>query len=186
MKKNIYNAQEIIDFWFSEKNKANWFIKDSNFDNEIKQKFLQTYKEAAFTNNLADWKYTPEGNLALILILILDQFPRNMFRESPRSYFTDHKALEFSKYAIKSGFDKKLLNNEYRQFLYMPFMHSEDIKDQEKSLKLYTAINIAKDYAKMHMEIIKKFARFPHRNKVLGRKSTKAEIEFLKQTNSSF
>jgi uncharacterized protein (DUF924 family) len=68
----------------------------------------------------------------------------------------------------------------------MPFMHSEDIKDQEKSLKLYTAINIAKDYAKMHMEIIKKFARFPHRNKVLGRKSTKAEIEFLKQTNSSF
>jgi uncharacterized protein (DUF924 family) len=180
----IYNKQAIIDFWFSRDSKAKWFIKDINFDNEIKQKFFKIYEEAALTNNLDHWKHTPEGNLALILVL--DQFPRNMFRELARSYSTDHKAIELSKYAIEHGFDKKLLDNEHRQFLYMPFMHSEDIKDQEESLKLFTAISTAVDYAKMHRDIIKKFARFPHRNKILGRKSTKTEIEFLKQANSSF
>ncbi len=169
----------VLNFWFSDTVKPNWFIKDFDFDKLITQKFENIYLIAK-TEQLDYWKKTPEGCLALIITL--DQFPRNMFRNLPQSFETDSKALSLTKYALDNKMDKSL-NLEQKQFLYMPLMHSENLNDQELSVTLFLYDNT---YAKRHWEIIKNFNRFPHRNKILGRRSTKEEIEFLQTPNSSF
>lgn len=172
----------ILNFWYKAENQSKWFAKDQEFDREITEKFLSSYEEAA-KGNLDYWQESLAGSLALIILL--DQFPRNMFREHPKSLATDTKALSIIKAIITKGIDKDA-PTDYKNFLYMPLMHSENLADQELAAKLFAYDPDNHKYAKMHMEIIKKFGRFPHRNIILGRKSTAEEIDFLKTPNSSF
>lgn len=176
---NTLASSTIIEFWFDAQNKVLWFSKNPEFDNLIKTKFLHFY-EQALLGKLDHWKESPEGILALIIVF--DQFPRNIFRNTAKSFATDERALNLAKPAIENSIDKKLVSDEYRHFLYMPFMHSEVLSDQEKSLQLFKH----NEYAQRHYDIIRRFGRFPHRNNLLNRISTAEELEFLKQPDSSF
>lgn len=175
-------AQEILSFWFAAENKPKWFIKKQEFDREITSKFLNYYEEAA-KGDLDHWQESLDGSLALIILL--DQFPRNMFRGDARSFATDSRAIAITKKIIAQNIDHQA-SEDYKHFLYMPLMHSEDLADQELSVELFTYNPRARDYAIRHMEIIKKFGRFPHRNIILGRESTVEEIQFLSTPDSSF
>lgn len=177
-------ASEVLSFWFSEAVRPKHFIKDVTFDKEITDKFLKIY-EHANSNNLNEWNQTAEGCLALIILL--DQFPRNMFRNDSKSFDSDKIAREISKQAIDNKFDIEL-TKEQCAFLYLPFMHSEDLNEQELSVKLYEELGVESNlnFAIAHRDIIAKFNRFPHRNEILKRESTQEEIEFLKQPNSGF
>lgn len=134
---------------------------------------------------MGDWEKAPYS--ALALVIVLDQFPLNMFRHSPRAFSTEAEARRIAKAAVSQGFDREL-TEEQKQFLYMPFMHSENREDQQRSVELFTAAGLkdALPYAIGHKEIVDRFGRFPHRNRTLGRESTPEEIEFLKQPGSSF
>ncbi len=182
---------DILDFWFLPKshpdhgsNRPEWFQKNADFDTEITTRFLQAYEQAR-KGELLDWTEHKEGTLALIIIL--DQFPRNMFRGSPKSFETDAKALELARHMQDRGFFDQLVEFE-KTFAILPFEHSENLKDQHKSVQLFEefASELQIDYAHKHKVIIERFGRFPHRNEVLGRKSTPEEIEFLKTPGSSF
>ncbi|MDA0308930.1 MAG: DUF924 domain-containing protein [Proteobacteria bacterium] len=181
---NIATTQEILDFWFSDDARDKWFIKDAAFDEEVKKNFLTTYKQAKLDPEKS-FEDSPEGTLALIITL--DQFPRNMFRDTKESFATDDAALKAANISIKKNYDKKL-TDEQRKFLYIPFMHSEDIRDQRTCVALFNRLKDQQsvDYALRHKEIILRFSRFPHRNEILGRKSTDEELKFLTQPNSSF
>jgi uncharacterized protein (DUF924 family) len=173
----IATAQEILDFWFAEENKPKWFDSSNDFDSEVSKKFLATYKEFKKKyDSLAE--YTPEDMLAFVIIL--DQMPRNMFRGKKEAFATDAVALKIADHAIKRGQDK-LLSEERRLFLYMPFMHSESINDQRFSVALFSRLGnkIAIEYAIKHKELIVRFGRFPARNEALERKSTDKEKKFL-------
>ena len=187
--------KEILDFWFGKpedsgygKPRKFWFIKDEELDQIIKSRFTEIHQQAAM-GNLDSWREQPLSCLALIIVL--DQFSRNMFRGLPQAFATDAQALNYSQYAIAKIFDSQLLPVQ-RWFIYLPFEHSEDLADQEKSVQLCTTLTDEDDsqsyidYAYKHFEVIKKFGRFPHRNKILGRENTPEEIEFLKQPGSSF
>jgi uncharacterized protein (DUF924 family) len=176
-----FNYQEVLSFWFAEDQRHKWFAKDKNFDEEITLKFYDQYNDIANEFNYSG--KSPEEILAAIIIL--DQFSRNMFRDVPKAFATDDQALALTKYCIQKSIDQQL-SDSYKHFLYMPLMHSENLEDQELSVKLFAFDNSACEYAKMHRDIIKRFGRFPHRNNILGRKSTTEELEFLKQKNSSF
>lgn len=188
----------ILTFWFDHpkapgseygRQRSVWFKKDPAFDETIRAHFLSDYEQAA-AGQLAHWLGQPRDCLALIVLL--DQFPRNLFRQSPRSYATDELALTAARYAIAQGYDQALLPVE-RIFIYLPFEHSEALADQETSVRLASAlaeqspelISIL-DYAIRHQAVIQRFGRFPHRNEVLGRPSTPAEAEFLTQPGSRF
>jgi uncharacterized protein (DUF924 family) len=182
--KNLTNS--ILEFWFSDKTKEKWFVKDSNFDEEIRSKFLDDYnliKEKSFEELTKNNKF----GAILARIIILDQFPRNLFRNSKQSFATDDKALSLAKFAIENDLDQNITKSE-ASFIYMPFMHSENIDDQKKCIDLFSKLNskYSLDYAVKHMRIIEKFARFPHRNEILKRESTNEELKFLKQSDSSF
>ena len=172
----------VIDFWFS--NKPKWFVKEPEFDTLIKKRFF-AFCSRAINNELDSWNREAEDILSLILVL--DQFPRNMFRNTSKAFSGDKLALACTKAAIKKEFDLKL-SQEKLMFLYMPLMHSELLLDQELSVELYSKmdnVNIL-NYAAAHRDIISKFGRFPHRNKILGRVSNPEEIAFLSTPNSSF
>ena len=181
--------EEVISFWFEELTPEQWFEKSSDIDQMIRDRFFKIYHQAV-GGGCELWKDTPEGTLALIIVL--DQFPRNMFRDKPEAFLSDKKALEEARIAIEKGFDKKVERG--RAFFYMPFMHSENIDDQKECVRLFSQL-VKEDekmfetnlkYAKMHKDIIQRFGRFPHRNKILGRNSSKEEAEFLQGTDSSF
>jgi len=174
----------ILDFWFDDAHKPKWFSKDDIFDARIKADFEATYK-AARIGDLSGWMTTPEG--ALALVIVLDQFPRNMYRDTPKAFETDSAACHAAVMAIEKGFDSRL-SKEQRIFLYMPFMHAESLPLQQKALDLFGSLGIEKNmqYAKAHHDIIAKFGRFPHRNLVLERSTTPEEALFLKQPGSSF
>ncbi len=176
--------QEIIDFWFNEIDSKYWFKKDPSFDQQLKQRFLSTY-HAATRCELFEWRQTPEGSLAEIIVL--DQFSRNFFRESAKAFEFDPLALALSQSAIEKGFDQEISINR-RSFLYMPFMHSESLKIHDQALKLFAVKGLENNliYEKKHRDIIAQFSRYPHRNKVLGRESTAEELAFLSQPGSSF
>lgn len=178
--------REILHFWFEETPPALWFQKNDDFDNQIRAKFLPAYKLAA--DGLCDsWRDTSEGCLALCIIL--DQFPRNMFRGHPDAFATDSKALAVAKFAIGRGFDQTL-SATHRRFLYLPFEHSEELADQERALALFQSMQeedpLAYDYAVRHYEVIRHYGRFPHRNAILGRKNTPEEHEYLAQPGAGF
>ncbi|MFQ5954810.1 MAG: DUF924 family protein [Kiloniellales bacterium] len=175
---------EILDFWFALEAEARWFETDAAFDQEIGERFRADYERAA-GGGLADWQSSPEGVLALILLL--DQFPRNMFRGTARAFATDDAAAEVAERAIADGFDHGLSAAQCR-FLYMPFQHSESLARQRRSVELFRRLNLPKslDYAERHLRVIERFGRFPHRNKTLGRTSTPEEEAFLAGPNAPY
>ena len=179
-------AQEVLDFWFrGTQARKEWFQKDPAFDAEIRARFFGLYEQAA-SGALAHWMNQPDECLALILVL--DQFPRNLFRapaaDAARAYATDALALEAARRAVDAGYDRAL-PEVARTFFYLPFEHSESLADQERSLQLFAG-HPNHAWALRHWEIVKRFGRFPHRNAALGRDSTAAEIDFLQQPGSSF
>jgi len=167
---------EVLAFWRAA-GPERWFEKDAAFDAEIRSRFLATY-EAAVAGRLAGWEATPEG--ALALLIVLDQFPRNMFRGDARTYAADSLARAIADRAIANGFDQRVPETE-RQFCYLPFMHSETLVDQERCLRLSQQYGDAEfsKYAELHADIVRRFGRFPHRNVMLGRTTTPAEQAFL-------
>ncbi len=170
-------AQSILDFWFSNTNKKHWFNSTVEFDQLIKSKFESIWESAA-KRDLDDWKNDPES--ALALIIVLDQFPLNMFRGDKKSFSTETYAIEISLHCINNKFDK-LIDIEKLSFLYLPLMHSENIEDQNLSVSLFERAGLEDNlkFAKHHRDIVKKFGRFPHRNAILNRVSDSDEIEYL-------
>jgi len=154
-----------------------WFKKDAAFDAEIATRFMGVV-DAATRGDLDDWAETAEG--ALALLIVLDQFPRNLFRGSQRAFATDAKARETARLAIANGFDRAL-EPDHRQFVYLPFMHSESLEDQDLSVALYETLGLEEQlrYAHIHRDVVRRFGRFPHRNAALGRETTTEEAEFL-------
>ena len=188
-------AKRILDFWFGSREQVSygkprqiWFIKKNEFDREVQLRFFNDYEQAA-AGELDSWKSTPLSCLALILLL--DQFPRNMFRGTARAFATDWQALSAAQYAIAQGYDRELLSVQ-RWFVYCPFEHSENLEDQNRSVALFQQLSDDPDsadainYAIRHREVIVRFGRFPHRNEILERVSTPEELEFLQQPGSSF
>ena len=153
-----------------------WFAKDADFDRRFREAFIQAH-EAAARGDLDGWAATAEG--ALALLLLLDQFPRNVFRGMPRMYATDAAARRIAAAAVDAGHDQGM-PRELRTFFYLPFGHSEDLADQERSVKLCAPLGPPDSVqAEGHHDIVKRFGRFPHRNRVLGRNMTPEEQEFL-------
>ncbi|WP_218044990.1 DUF924 family protein [Kiloniella spongiae] len=176
---------DVLDFWLAEGMDRKWFFKDPAFDREVAEKLGSLYEQAS-AGELDHWADTAKGSLALCILL--DQAPRNLFRNDSKTFSTDKKALEIAQKTVSKGWHKTLSQRE-RNFIFLPFEHSEDLAMQEKSLALYQDMDENPDwltYAQKHEVIIRRFGRFPHRNQVLGRESTPEEIEFLQQPGSSF
>jgi uncharacterized protein (DUF924 family) len=173
---SLPKAEAVTAFWRAA-GPTKWFHKDAGFDRDITARFLAAH-EAAAAGGLADWEATPQG--ALALLLLLDQFPRNMFRGSARAFASDPLARAVAERAIGHGFDTAAVSGE-RIFFYLPFMHSEHLADQERSLALVRRIGDRENekYAEIHADIIRRFGRFPHRNAALGRATTPPEHAFL-------
>lgn len=176
--------QEILDFWFSSETRSHWFHKSHQFDELLHQKFANLLLQAA-QNELWKWRETAQGRLAEILVL--DQFSRNIYRDSAQAFAQDPLALGLAQEAIRFNFDQHL-NLEQRRFLYMPFMHSESKIIHVEALMLFQQLNdpTVLDYELQHKAIVDQFGRYPHRNIILGRESTADELAFLQQPNSSF
>ena len=172
----IASPESVLAYW-REAGPEKWFEKDTAFDDAIRARVLETY-EAAAAGRLADWEQTAEG--ALALAIVLDQFPRNMFRGDPRTYAADALARAVAGRALARGFDRQAPAPEW-QFFYLPFEHSESLADQERCCALFAAAGDADllQWAERHADIIRRFGRFPHRNAVLGRATTSEEQAFL-------
>ncbi len=176
-------AQDIIDFWFSDEVKKLWFNSNPEFDEKIRNLFEATYNAGA-SGLLKDWQETAQGTLALVILF--DQFPLNMYRGNKKGFETESLSRDIAHAAIDKGFDQNMTGAE-KAFLYMPFMHSENIQDQIRSVSLFEAANLQDNlrFAKHHQDIVRRFGRFPHRNKLLGRESTPEELEYL-NSDSAF
>lgn len=189
---------EILRFWFGDPEDAAgeygqqrqvWFKKDPAFDDTIRQEFLGGV-EQAMGGALEAWREQPRPCLALVLLL--DQFPRNLFRGTARSFAGDRTALATAYHALDRAYDQQVLPVE-RMFFYLPLEHSENLADQDRSVDLFQALHAAHpefdntlDYALRHREVIQRFGRFPHRNEILGRETTPEEAAFLQQPGSRF
>ena len=185
---------QILDFWFARPGSADygrmrkeWFRKDAAFDAAIRDRFGAAV-ETALTGGFADWK---EPRTALARVLLLDQFTRNIFRDSPRAFAGDKLALATAQEAIVRG-DDAALNPVERRFLYLPFSHAEDASAQERAVALCTRLRDETGdgdpllWAEKHAAVIRRFGRYPHRNAALGRTSTPEEITFLREAGSRF
>ncbi len=182
-------ARALLDFWVGslddpnrEKHREIWFRSTTEFDDALRREFLTDY-EAAAAGKLEEWEASPEGTLALLLLL--DQIPRNIFRGLPRTYATDAAARAVADRALARGFDQMIVP-AWRLFFYMPFHHSEDLGDQRRAVALAAALprnrergNSLRRYGRPYLEVIERFGRFPHRNAILGRQSTQEEIAFM-------
>ena len=188
-------ADEVLDFWFGREGEPGygefreaWFRKDPGFDEKVRERFVDLYERAA-AGELDCWR--DDARSCLALVICLDQFPRNMFRGDGRTHATDAEALETARYAVERALDRELPPFQ-RMFLYMPFMHSESVEDQRRSVELFERLAEepgapdVTSYAVGHKEIVERFGRFPHRNGILGRETTTEEAEFLEGPNSSF
>jgi uncharacterized protein (DUF924 family) len=193
-------AQAILAFWFGALDspdhgnyRKEWFVKDSGFDAQLRQQFL-TDAEKAAAGDYDAWQTTPQS--AVALVLLLDQLPRNLFRDQPRSFASDPQALSLAQNLVASGVDQPLIP-AYRFFIYVPFEHSEEMANQNRSVALMQSLidsepNLEEgfknglDYAIRHREVIERFGRFPHRNSILNRASTPEEVAFLQQPGSRF
>lgn len=178
------NYETILAFWFTELSPEQWYKSDLVLDQLITERFSD-YHRAATANELWQWRSSPRS--ALAEIIILDQFSRNIGRNTPRAFASDSQALALSQYAIENKFDIQLDDVE-RSFLYLPFMHSESAIIHKVALELYTNLGnpINLDFEEQHKRIIDRFGRYPHRNAILGRPSTAEEITFLQEPGSSF
>jgi len=189
MQANDPRAQSILDFWFGGGDRdKRWFEKSGVFDAAVRSRFLALHEEAA-AGALAGWK--KDAGDCLALIVLLDQFPRNMHRGSPRAFATDALALDAARHALAHGHDRGMQPLE-RMFVYLPFEHAESLEAQGRCCELMAALAGFPEtadvprYAVAHRDIIARFGRFPHRNAALGRASTPEEIEFLKTPGSGF
>lgn len=188
------DPRSVLDFWFgasgspaSGQVRALWFTKSEATDADIRERFGVTI-DAALRGDLDQWASSPEGTLALILLL--DQFTRNVFRDTPRAFAGDAAALGHARDLVYSGADRRL-GTLQRWFIYMPFEHSEDLVDQYESLRLFADLahdgeSAPLEWARKHFEVIRRFGRFPHRNAILGRASTPEETDFLSRPGSRF
>lgn len=176
--------QEIIHFWFEEVEPRQWFEKDEQLDEEIRQRFGACHQQA-IQGELAVWRETLKGRLAEIIVL--DQFSRNIFRNDPRSFAYDGMALVLAQEAMKQK-ELNQLNAAQRSFLYMPLMHSESLVIHEEALKRFSekGLETNLEFEIKHRDILMKFGRYPHRNEILNRQSTPEELLFLKEPDSSF
>ena len=175
---------KVLDFWFSELPREAWFRKDANIDRTIRDRFLALYETlAARTPD----DLTASAEMALAAVIVLDQFPRNIFRDSAMAFATDGLALAIAKNTIAHGLDQQLAR-ERRIFLYLPFEHSEELADQLRCIELTAALGDEEytRYARLHHDVVARFGRFPHRNALLGRASTAEEEAFLQQPGSRF
>ena len=181
----------VLRFWFGEAPggpRLEWFRKDPAFDEEIRRRFGPLHAAAA-RRELESWR--DEAQSMLALVIVLDQFSRNLHRNDARAFAQDGHALECARQALGRGDDRSLLPVQ-RQFLYLPFEHSEDLADQERGLELMRSLEAFEptrgcaEWAERHRDIVRRFGRFPHRNAALGRASTPEEIEFLKTPGSGF
>jgi uncharacterized protein (DUF924 family)/uncharacterized protein YbjT (DUF2867 family) len=172
---SLAEAAEVVAFWKAAGPKK-WFAKDADFDRRFRERFMVGH-EAAARGELSDWLQTPEG--ALALVLLLDQFPRNAFRDTPRMYATDELGRQVADQAIARGHDHAV-EEQLQVFFYLPFGHSENLADQERSIALGSRFSAEQQkFALGHRDIIRRFGRFPHRNAILGRSSTEAELAFI-------
>ncbi|MFP2930411.1 DUF924 family protein [Pyxidicoccus sp. 3LG] len=196
----MVSAEEVLGFWFGQppdpvrnptsvRPQERWFVRNADFDAECRHRFLDAH-EAAAAGRLDDWREEPRSCLALLLLL--DQFPRNLFRGTPRAFSSDAKAREVARYALARGLDVTL-PPVWRWFMYLPFEHSEEVHDQRLAVALFEMLALyhrdsreSLDYARRHREVIERFGRFPHRNVTLGRPSTPEEESFLQEPGSSF
>lgn len=180
----MLTPQDILHFWFQELTPEMHFSKSAELDQNIRNRFLEIHTQV-LEGRTKEWRKTPEGRLAEILVL--DQFSRNMFRDTALAFAYDTLGLEAAKAAVTAGEDQKL-PIEQRKFLYMPFMHSESREDHLQAVKLFSqkGLEFNLKYELKHKEIIDRFGRYPHRNEALKRTSTKEELEFLKNADSSF
>jgi len=176
--------EEIIKFWFEEIEVSQWWKKDSEFDQLVSDRFSAIHKKASQCE-LYDWRKTAEGRLAEIIVL--DQFSRNIYRDSSQSFLNDSLALALSQEAIRLGADKEV-SDKKRSTFYSPFMHSESTVIHEVAVDLYTVLSQegSLEFELKHKAIIDRFGRYPHRNEILGRVSTEEEIGFLLEPGSSF
>ena len=171
-------AQQVYDFWFDPANKPCWFRSTEEFDQQIRVQFEPTWR-AARDDLLRDWESTSTN--ALALVIVLDQFPLNMFRDQALSFSTEEQSRKVALRAIERGFDQQLKTPAEKAFMYLPFMHSEDLVDQDRSIALFTAADMNDNlrWARHHKGIVQRFGRFPHRNAVLGRENTPDEHAWL-------
>lgn len=185
---------EILQFWYRELEPGQWFNGGDEVDRRIRDRFAGTVEDV-YNGAHDDWVGTPEGRLALLLVL--DQFPRNIYRNTPRAFAQDDKALRVALDGIALGADEQLSLHQ-RAFYYLPLEHCERLEIQDRSIERYSTLVLQTpehgksaarrylDYAWRHYQIIKRFGRYPHRNKTLGRESTQKEVQFLKEPGSSF
>jgi uncharacterized protein (DUF924 family) len=191
----VASARDVLDFWFTDRCRALWFGRDDAFDQEIRDGFGELVAAAACGKACTDWQQTAEG--ALALLIVLDQFPRNIHRGSSDAFAADALARRTADGSLAVGFDQEI-RWEHRFFFYLPFEHSEDAEDQARSVALFRAWleasppehrATAEDqltYVLRHQEIVQRFGRFPHRNAALGRTTTAEEAAFLQEPRSSF
>ena len=177
-------ASDILHFWFTELTEKQHFAKDAALDALIAQRF-GTVLEAGSRCELFGWRGSPAGRLAEIILL--DQFSRNVWRDTPRAFAQDALALALAQELVARGDDAQL-STDQRYFAYMPYMHSESLAVHAEALRLFTALDNANalHYEERHQAIIQRFGRYPHRNAILGRESTPEEIEFLQESGSGF
>jgi uncharacterized protein (DUF924 family) len=180
------SRHEVLHFWFDETEPAQWFQKNETFDAQVRERFHTIYAMAR-DGLCDDWKQDADGCLALCIVL--DQFPRNMFRGSAEAFATDGKALVAAKFTIARGYDQ-VTPIPRRRFIYLPFEHSENLQDQKRAVQLFETIAdedpLSLEYAKRHMQVIEKYGRFPHRNKALGRENTPEEEAYLATAGAGF
>jgi uncharacterized protein (DUF924 family) len=171
------SPKAVLDFWFSATAASRWFRSTEAFDTDIRRRFSTTW-EAARAGRLNAWGQSARGCLALVVVL--DQLPLNMFRGQPASFATEAQARAVAERAIAQGWDQQL-DDRGKQFLYLPFMHSEHLADQDRSVALFEAAGLRDNlrWARHHREIVRRFGRFPHRNAILGRTSTTDEQAWL-------
>ncbi len=176
MTEDGHDPLDILSFWWAA-GPPKWFMRDDAFDAEIRDRFLPAH-DAAASGALDGWAISPHG--ALALVILLDQFPRNLFRGTARAFATDGKSLEIAEAALDKGFDRAF-PSPARHFFYLPLEHAEDMKMQERSVDLFRATGDQDGYlyALIHLDVIRRFGRFPHRNAVLGRATTEAEQAYL-------
>ena len=169
--------QEIIAYWYSGRLRKRWFSSTPALDDEIRERFEPLWREA-LAGELDHWRESPEGCLALVIVL--DQFPLNMYRGQAASFSSEKQAVETACYSVEQGFDK-LLPQDQLSFLYMPLMHSENLADQDLSVKLFeqAGLTVNLKFASYHRGLIERFGRFPHRNRILGRENTPEETDYL-------
>lgn len=173
---------DVIHFWFRETKPAKWFAQDDSFDELIRNRFQSVHDQAS-RGELSHWRKNAEGRLAEIIVL--DQFSRNIYRNSPRAFAQDMIALTLAQEMVELGLDREI-PEDWRPFIYMPYMHSESLIIHETAMKLFEGHEENLRFERLHFDILKKFGRYPHRNSILGRSSTPEEVAFLKTPGSSF